>query len=179
MSSLARIEDDLDKHLQKMDSIVTEYLRGNSPQEISKKLKVPIRTVNIFLDEWRALASNNDSIKGRALTALRNADRHYDNLIKSAHLALDDAEKNGAISNRLAAIKVIAELEKVRIELMHKAGALQDTEITKQIIETERKQRILMEILRNTVGACPTCRPEVHRKLSEITNEVVTIPDDV
>ena len=179
MTEIQTTEQALDKHLIKMDRVVSLYLSGYQSREIAKKLDVSTQQVNAFLKEWRGLAQNNEAIKSRAVVALRNADKHYDQLVRRAHDALDDAEDDGRVGPRLAAIKTIADLEKVRIELMQKAGALEDMDLSNQIMETERKQQILMDILRTTVGSCDKCRPVVQQKLAEVTNEVVVIPADV
>jgi hypothetical protein len=180
MAELAiRTEEALDKHLIKMDKVVTEYLKGLTNTEIARKLGMTTGQVGGILKEWRGLASNNEAIKSRALLALKGADTHYDKLIKKAYEVMEDAEDAENINQRLASIKLIADMEAKRIDLLQKAGALEDTDISRQIVETERKQAIVVDILKNTVGGCSRCRPMVQSKLAEMTNEIVVIPADV
>lgn len=170
--------DAIDKHLIKMDKVVTEYLKGSNPEEIGKTIGMSTRQVGILLKEWRGLAANNEAMKSRALLALKGADVHYDKLIKKAYDVMEDAEVAQSLSQRLASIKLIGDMEARRIDLLQKAGALEDTDISKQIVETERKQAILMDVLKNTVGPCKRCRPIVQEKLAEVTRDVVVIKAD-
>jgi cytidine deaminase len=170
--------DAIDKHLIKMDKVVTEYLKGNSPNEIAQATGISPRQVGLLLKEWRGLAANNEAMKSRALLALKGADVHYDKLIKKAYEVMEDAEVAQSLSQRISSIKLIADMEARRIDLLQKAGALEDTDISKQIAETERKQAILMDVLKNTVGPCKRCRPIVQERLAEVTRNVVVIKAD-
>jgi hypothetical protein len=171
-------EELVDKHFERMDLVVTEYLKGSTVQEISKTVGLSSHLVHSILKEWRGLASNNELMKERATLALRNVDTHYDKLIHIAYGILADAELSNSISQRLSAVKAIADMEKVRIDLLQKAGVLEDNQMANKIMETERKQAILIEILKETVGPCPRCRGMVQEKLSQITNEIVILRAD-
>lgn len=168
-------EIELTRHLDKLDTVVAEHLKGYSEKEIASKLGISKAQVVGYVKEWQVLAAQNDTIKARAGTALRNADQHYNSLMKSAHQALDDAELSGNINQRLAAVKTIAELEKMRIGMLQQAGLLEDSDIANEMMETERRQKVLMDILKETVGPCDRCRPLVQEKLRQVTHEVVII----
>jgi hypothetical protein len=166
MSTVVRSEDALDKHLAKMDLVVGEYLKGLKPHEIATTLGMSTASVGLVLKDWRALASNNEAMKTRGMTALRTADQHFDKLIKITYGILEDAEQAESLNARLSAVKMIADIEKVRIEQLQKAGVLEDADMSKELIETQRKQEILMTILKDTVGPCNRCRPIVQYKLA-------------
>jgi hypothetical protein len=176
MTSTVAVTDTLiDKHLERMDDVVAEYLKGSSVTEISRTLNLSQSQVGMVLKEWRGLASNNEAMKERAVLALRGADLHYNKLIHKAYSVLSDAENSNSIPQRLSSIKLIADIEKVRIDLLQKAGMLEDANLSSEMIETQRRQDILMDILKNTVGPCPRCRGIVQEKLSEISNETVIL----
>jgi hypothetical protein len=61
------------------------------------------------------------------------------------------------------------------MDMLHKAGVLEDGEIASQILETERKQEILMNILKDVTADCDHCKVEVARRLSQATNKVEDI----
>jgi hypothetical protein len=168
-------ESALDDHLERLDLIVTEYLKGKAPQEIAKELQLSPAIVSGALREWRTMASNSEAIKSRALQALSNADRHYDKLIKEAYRILVDAEAAGALGQRVSSLKIIADMEAKRIELLQKAGMLEDSDVAKRNAEMERKQKVLISILQETVGTCKVCRPKVMSRLSEVVDGIVTV----
>jgi cytidine deaminase len=169
----------VDKRLTEMDRVVTESLKGLKPSEIAAVVGMSTQKVNTLLKDWRGLAQNNDEIRNRATVALRNADEHYDKLIKKAYEALENSEFNDSNPQKMAAIKLIADLEKARLDSLHRAGLLEDNDITKNLMETERKQEVLMNILKQTVGPCDRCRTIVQEKLSQITKDIVIISANV
>ncbi len=69
-------------------------------------------------------------------------------------------------------------MEKSRLEMLQKAGLLDNKEIAEQIIEMERKQEVLMKILKEVASKHPEVREEIMRRLSEIQTEVVIIDSD-
>jgi hypothetical protein len=56
--------------------------------------------------------------------------------------------------------------------MLQKAGLLENNELADQLLETERKQEILVEILKSVTVSCDTCKFEVARRLSEVTGRV-------
>jgi len=69
-------EIDLVKHLDEVNRVVEEYLKGNDPTRISKDLAMPRTRVVAHLDEWKRMASDNTAIRTRAKEALVGADAH-------------------------------------------------------------------------------------------------------
>lgn len=169
MSNVVRSEEALNDYLAEMDRVVVEHLKGEHPKDIARRLDMPLSRVGKLIKEWKGMVSNNEAIRARALDALAQTDAHYTKLIKSLYGVLEDAEQQDVFSARLGAIKQIADMEARRIELLQKAGALEDTEMGKKIAETERKQAILVNVLREVVGPCKHCAPIVQQKLKEVT----------
>lgn len=173
-----RQQDLWDERIERMDSVITEHLMGRSTPEIAVNLGLTPAQVNKTLREWKSLASNNDFMRERATVALRGVDAHYDRLIKKTYGILEDAEQNQSVSQRLNAVKLIADIEKTRIDLLQRAGVLENSDLAKQMVETERRQEILIGILKNVVGVCPRCRGPVQEELSKISNETVILVAD-
>ncbi len=168
----------LDAHLLRMDDVLTEYFKGKTPQEIAKTTDLSVATVNSILKEWRGLAQNNEAMKRRATEAVRNVDSHYNKLIKEAYRLMEDAESAGSLPQRAVALKMVVDIEKTRIDLLQKAGVLEDSDMSKHVVEMERKQEILTNILKEVVGPCARCRPKVQQALAQVTNEIVVMNVD-
>ena len=168
-------DNDLVKHLDLVNSVATEYLKGLDASEISRQLDIPRPKVMTLLNDWRAMASNNQAIHARAKEALAGADQHYSSLIKKAYEVVDVADTNTNLGAKTQAIKLIADIESKRLEMLQKAGLLDNKEIAEQIIEMERKQSILINILKEVATKYPEIREEIMRKLSEVQTEVIVI----
>lgn len=174
-------EEDLIKHLDQVNHVVSEYLKGNDPTIISKQLSIPRQRVVAYIDEWRTSASNNAAIRARAKEALAGADEHYSKLIKQAYEVIEDATTIANLGAKTAGIKLVMDIEKTRIDMLQKAGLLENKELAEEMMEIEKRQEVLVGILRDIASSHPEVRDLIMRKLSEISkeSEVITVVADV
>jgi len=168
-------ENELVKHLDLVNKVAEEYLKGLDTAEISRALDIPRTKVSSLLSDWRAMASNNQAIHARAKEALAGADQHFSGLIKKAYEVIDVADQNANLTSKTQAIKLIADIESKRLEMLQKAGLLDNKEIAEQIVEMERKHDILIKILKDIASEHPEIRQEVMERLSQIQSEVIII----
>jgi hypothetical protein len=170
-------EENLIKHLDEVNKVVEKYLQGNEPTQISKELAMPRTKVVALIEEWKTLASDNAIIRARAKEALAGADAHYNKLIQKAYEVMDDATTTANLSAKNASIKLVMDIEKTRIDMLQKAGLLENQEIAEEMIEIERKQSILVNILREVASEYPQIRDEIMRRLSQVAKkgEVITV----
>lgn len=171
------MDQDIILHLEEVNRVAEEYIKGNDESAISKNLDIPRNRVVKLLNEWRGMISNNEAIRARAREALAGADQHYNKLINKAYEVISDADQNQNLGAKTNAIKLILDIETKRIDMLQKAGLLENKELADQILEQERKQEILVEILRDVVGNCNHCKNEVARRLAQYSgpNEAVTL----
>lgn len=169
------MNNELVKHLDLVNSVATEYLKGNDASQISKQLDLPRQKVLSLLSDWREMAANNQAIHERAKEALAGADQHFSSLIKKSYEVIDVADQNANLGAKTQAIKLIADIESKRLEMLQKAGLLDNKEIAEQIIAMEKKHEILIKILKDIAAEHPEIRHEIMTRLSEIQTEVVII----
>ena len=174
-------EIDLVNHLDEVNRVVEEYLKGSDPTKISKDLAIPRVRVVAHLDEWKTMASANDAIRARAKDALAGADAHYSKLISRSYEVIDEASMTNNLSAKTAAIKLVMDIESKRIDMLQKAGLLENKELAEEMMEIERRQEILVGILRDIASEYPQVRDEIMRRLSSISKngEVITVVNDV
>jgi len=171
------IEDLTIEHLDEMNRVVEKYLQGEEPTAISKELALPRQKVVAHINQWRAMASDNAAIRARAKEALVGADTHYSKLIQKAYEVIDDATTTANLTAKTAGIKLVMDLESKRIDMLQKAGLLENKELAEEMLEIERKQDILVGILRDIASEYPQVRDEIMRRLSAVSKEqeVITI----
>ena len=174
-------ETELIEHLDEVNKVVTEYLKGQDPTKISKELDIPRTRVVSLINEWKVMASANDAIRARAKEALAGADTHYTKLITKAYEVIDESSMTNNLSAKTQAIKLVMDIEKSRIEILQKAGLLENKELAEEMVEIERRQEVLVEILRDIASTHPEVRDLIMRRLSQIAKEgeVITIVQDV
>lgn len=175
-------EEQIVKHLEQVNLVVGEYLKGSDPTKISKELDIPRNRVVGLIKEWQHMAADNSAIRARAKEALVAADEHYSRLISKAYEVIDDASTNSDLRNKSAGIKLVLDIESKRIEILQKAGLLENKELAEEMMEIERRQEILVNILKDIASEHPEVRDKIMHRLSEASqkvNETVTIVHNV
>jgi hypothetical protein len=174
-------DNELIQHLDQVNKVVEEYLKGNDPTKISKELEIPRTQVVSLINEWKVMASANDAIRARAKEALAAADAHYGKLISKSYEVIDEASMSNNLSAKTQAIKLVMDIESKRIDMLQKAGLLENKELAEEMIEIERRQDVLVGILRDIASEYPEVRDLIMQRLSAIAKEgeVITVVHDV
>lgn len=176
----SELEKTLD-HLDQINLVVSEYLKGDDPTVIARNLGMQRVRVVGLITEWRGMISNNEAIRARAKEALASADQHYSRLIGKAYEVIDSADQRDNLSAKTNAIKLIADMESKRIDMLQKSGMLENKELAEEMAETERKQEVLEGILKDVVSDCNHCKTEVMKRLATVAapDEAVVINYEV
>ncbi len=161
--------------MDRMNLVVEKLLQGNTPSQIATITGFQRKEVLEFIDEWKSIIHNDNATRDRAKEAISGADQHYAMLIKEAWRTVEDADQAGQLGVKATALKLIADIETKRIGMLQSVGVLENNEIASQIAETERKQEILVNILKEVTSSCPKCKLDVARRLSQITGIVESI----
>lgn len=165
------------EHLDEVNKVVEKYLAGNEPTQISKELAMPRQKVVAYINEWRSMAADNAAIRARAKEALVGADTHYTKLIQKAYEVIDDATTTANLNAKTAGIKLVMDLESKRIDMLQKAGLLENKELAEEMIEIEHRQEVLVGILKDIASEHPEIRDKIMRRLSDVSKEkeVITV----
>ena len=159
-------------HFDRMNKVVEELLKGNSPTQIANSTGFKRAEVVELIDEWKEVVHNDVSLRGRAKEAISGADQHYAMLIKEAWKTVDDADQAGQLNVKATILKLISDIEQKRIAMLQQLGLLDNAELASHLAETERKQDILIGILKDISAEYPQVRNEIMRRLSQISNQV-------
>ena len=163
---------ELADHFDRMNKVVEELLKGNNPTQIAVVTGFKRAEVLGYIEEWKSVVHNDTSSRERAKEAISGADQHYAMLIKEAWKTVEDADQAGQLNVKSNALKLISDIETKRIGMLQQVGLLDNAELATQIAETERKQDVLVKILKEVTATCPKCKLEVAKRLSQITGVV-------
>jgi hypothetical protein len=166
---------ELADHFDRMNKVVEELLKGNNPTQIAALTGFKRAEVLGYIDEWKDVVKNDSGARERAKQAISGADQHYAMLIKEAWKTVEDADQAGQLNVKATALKLIADIEGKRIGMLQEVGLLDKVELANQIAETERKQEILVGILKDVSAEYPQVRKEIMRRLAQITGVVEPI----
>ena len=166
------MEIELADHFDRMNKVVEELLKGNNPTQIASITGFKRSDVLGYIDEWKEVVRSDSGARERAKEAISGADQHYAMLIKEAWKTVEDADQAGQLNIKATALKLIADIEGKRIGMLQEVGLLDNQELASQVAETERKQDVLVKILKEVTATCPKCKMEVAKRLSQITGVV-------
>ena len=169
---------ELADHYDRMNKVVSELLKGNTPTQIATLTGFKRAEVVEYIDEWKEVVRNDSTARERAKEAISGADQHYAMLIKEAWKTVEDADGAGQLNVKATALKLIADIEGKRIGMLQEVGLLDNAELATQVAETERKQEILVKILKEVTASCPKCKLEVAKRLSQITGVIEPVVID-
>lgn len=164
--------------MEEVNRVAAEYIKGFNESEISRELDIPRARVSSLLREWKSMASNSEAVRARAREALAAADTHYSKLIKQTYEVIDEATINSNLTAKTTAIKLVLDIESKRIDMLQKAGLMENTELAQKLLETERKQELIMNILKDVAAKYPQVKTEILMRLAEVsgpTGEAVVI----
>lgn len=168
-------EIELSAHFDRMNTVVSELLKGSNPTQIAAITGFKRGDVVDLIDDWKNVIHNDTGARERAKEAISGADQHYAMLIKEAWKTVEDADQAGQLNVKATSLKLIADIESKRIGMLQEVGLLDNAELANQIADTERKQDILVKILKEVTASCPKCKIEVAKRLSQITGIVEPI----
>jgi hypothetical protein len=169
---------ELADHYDRMNKVVSELLKGNNPTQIATLTGFKRAEVLEYIEEWKQVVRSDSGARERAKEAISGADQHYAMLIKEAWKTVEDADTQGQLNVKATALKLIADIEGKRIGMLQEVGLLDNAELATQLAETERKQDVLVKILKEVTATCPKCKLEVAKRLSQITGVVEPVVID-
>ncbi len=118
---------------------------------------------------------NDSGARDKAKEAISAADQHYAMLISEAWDLAKEAKMQGQLNVQNSTLKLIADIQGKKVAMLQDVGLLENNEIASQIAESERKQELLVKILKEVTATCPKCKLEVAKRLSQITGIVEPI----
>lgn len=168
-------EFDLVEYYDNMNKVVEEMLKGHSVPQIARTLNMKRTAVTGLIDQWQSIARNTNEIQDRASDAIYGADQHYSMIIQRLWETVEQVDSLPDYRTKNAVLKSIADVEQKRIDMLQKAGLLENQDLAKQILENERKQKAIMDILREVAADCEHCRANILKKLSDINKDGVGV----
>lgn len=149
-----------------MSAVAELYLKDRlNPTQIAKRLDMRRVDVLKHIEEFAAIAKNDEVLQERVREALHEADKTVDLVQRENWKLTEDSDID--VKTKATVLKNITDIEFKRQEMIRAAGLMQDAELGDHYAQLEEKQAILEDILKNTVMKCEHCKGEVARKLAQ------------
>lgn len=178
--------DDSPRFLEQRD-VIERWVKNENPTAIARDMGIRRVDVLAHIDEWRKSNVGMDFMKGRVEDLIASMDEHYSLLIKKAYEVIDEVDelrksdketmtRSQMLSQKRAALDLIAKLEKDRISVLQQSGMLDAADVGDQLAEMEEKYENVMRLLEEHL--CNDCTTKVLGALSnEFSGNVVVVHD--
>lgn len=166
---------------EEMQKVVELYVKNYNATQIARTLGIKRVQVLDHIEEYRKSAVNLELMKERVDELITTMDEHYGILIQKAYEIIDEVDapedleaesrrkgqtmtRSQMLSQKLGAIKTIADLESKRIDILQKSGLLEAADVGDALAEMEEQKALLMNILEEEL--CKSCRGAVTKRLA-------------
>lgn len=155
---------------EEMEEVVKQFVQNINPTQIAKNLGIRRVDVLSHIEEWRKSSVGIEAMRGRIEDLIAATDEHYSLLIKKAYEVVEEVDNPPAgvketmtrsqmLSQKMNAIKAIADFEAKRIDILQKAGILDNQDLGMQLVEMEEEKAFLIGVLHKEL--CDKCHPRV------------------
>lgn len=159
----------------RIKAVADLYVKGTtSPYTIAKKLSIKVIDARHAIEQWHEIINNDAESRDMARDYLNMMIHRYDTLIEQANENLDEL-KQLSFDEKVSAqinttLKNIGDFDKVRVDLLQKAGMLDNHSLGDELAEREQREQMLLNILRNDL--CDSCKMVVRDRISALTGTV-------
>lgn len=173
---------DLEVHdrMVQMNQVVDLMLKGQyDPTKIARQLNMKRAEVQDYIEEWKQIAANDESIKLRAREALTEMDRHYGLIIHRLWETVEQADTAGDVKTKTTTLKAIADIEAKRQEALQKAGLYDDASLGDELIMMEERAEQIKRLLTTIATKYPETKMDIMYGLRSIFGQSEPIPGEV
>ena len=163
------------------NDIIVDYAKSNKIADIARRYNLKQADVRTVIKEYRESLKGNREVSERGMELAHSLDLHFGELVretqgtlKEIDDALDEAsvkEKASLLGQRLSAIKLISDIESRRVDVMQKAGLLQDDAIVTQMEEQEEQMQQVLQIVKRVTERYPELAKEIALEIATLTGE--------
>jgi hypothetical protein len=171
-------ELDIIRQAELEQKVISLYASTMPIVQVAKEAGITKKQVEEILAGFRKYAMQDRVLREMSRETVLKTRQHYDDLIQQMYDVAKIAEAEGDSKLRLSALNSITTTEKQRVDFMQKAGMLADNEIGDQLVESERKQQIIIDILRDISKQYPKIGLEIQNRLRELTGVLEGVPSE-
>ena len=159
---------------KEVERVAQSMLKGHSEFKVAKELGMKPPEVRALWAVYREQLENDSLSRDAARDHLNLMIVQYDGLIVGLHKNLADLDilnyDEKVSAQKVATARTIADLQAKRVDLLQKAGLLDQGDLGDELAERENQEAIIVDILRNDL--CNDCRAIVAEKLQKVTKQV-------
>jgi len=155
------------------------YLQGRNETQIANQLGIQRKYVVAALRDFRGLLKRESEtavdVRERLLDIIYESDESFRMIIDEAWTTVRDTDAEGDNKTKVQALKLVESSTKSRAEMLQKSGVSQDNDIIDEMNEKDRRQEVLVGILREVKQRFPEAAEFIAKELSRLSSTVETV----
>jgi hypothetical protein len=159
-------------YYDQMNEVITLHLEGRNASWIAKALAIKRADVLTYIDDFKAIAKDDDLLRARAKEVVREFDEQHNRIIADMWEVSKDAEAKSDLKTRATILKSLSDVTAKRVEVLQKSGLLSDAALGDEMAALEEQHEQLIAILRDVTSNCNHCKFEVNHRLTMLTGKV-------
>lgn len=167
------LEDLAEVEKLKAVSVVQLTAEGRSTAYIQKETGVGPAGQRQINKDFKNYAQNDMYAETVARQLVGYVNEHYGAIIKRFYEAVDEAEQNGDYKIKATILKQIVDTEKIRVEILQKAGVLTAHSVGDDIAQMQSEKAQIIELLKEIAQKFPEAKQAIVKGISRITQETV------
>lgn len=165
---------------EEANKVIELYIANVGPFAIAKQLGIRKVDVDAHIEDWRKSAVGSEIMKDRVEELIATLDAHYSKLIQKAYEIIEEVDsvyteeeeereskrhgrqtmtRSQMLSQKLGALKAIADFEAKRIDVLQKSGLLEAADVGDALVEMEMKYEEVMTLLEEHL--CDSCHTKI------------------
>lgn len=165
--------------MERAETVGRLYLQGKNETQIARELGIARKEVVVAVRDFRQLLKRQSEsavdVRDRLLDIILEADESFRMVIEEAWGTVRAADEQDSLNTKLNALKIVESSTKNRSDMLQKSGVSEDDEIINQLNETERRQEVLVGILKRTKELFPEAAEYIARELNKISSDVEVV----
>lgn len=175
---------DLVERINTLEQVGDLHLKSYKPGEIARKLGISTQQAKHYVNQYISLVQNKvqndpdfmDRVADNTIEALERLDK----IVVEAWETYETAKDNEMVNQQINLLKVAAQLEQQRANLLQLMGAKMDGGMMAKMQRAEKVNSIVSHIIKDSVSQCERCKLEIMPRLAEafrLMNEAEEVVD--
>lgn len=172
---MSEIELPEDQIRERNMAVVRMTAEQRSKEYIQHETGLSAREQRQVNEEYKNFIRNDMWTANRSREIIGYMDEHFGAIIKQLYEVVSAAEMADDMKLKASTLKLIVETETRRVDALQKAGVLSANNIGDEVAETNERQAVIINILKEVASKWPDAGKFIAEKIAELDGTVIGV----
>lgn len=155
--------------------VVRLYAESRDKNYIQSQTGVPPAAQKKIIAEFNEYSRNDLYTQQRGREIVGQVDQHFSSLISQLYSVVDEADMNSDYKIKASTLKMIAELEAKRVDVLQRAGVLSAQSVGDEVAQTAIKHKKILDLLKSIAAKDKNIAREIAEGIADIEGQVISV----